>query len=161
MIGKPKRFAPMKCLMCGFEDTAVIDSRVVEDGKSIRRRRSCPSCVRRFTTYERAEEMPLWVIKRDKSREPFVRQKLINGLMRACEKRPVALEQLEELAASIERAAQETSEREISAQFIGEQVMHQLRNIDAVAYVRFASVYRSFCDASEFAAELERMNTHG
>jgi transcriptional repressor NrdR len=144
--------------MCGFEDTAVIDSRVVEDGKSIRRRRSCPTCLRRFTTYEKAEEMPLWVVKRDKSREPFDRQKLINGLVKACEKRPVSLEQLEEIATQVEKAAQETNEKETSAEFLGEQVMLMLRSVDEVAYVRFASVYRSFCDASEFVAELERMN---
>lgn len=152
-----KRFAPVKCIMCGFEDTAVIDSRVVEDGKSIRRRRSCPSCARRFTTYEKAEEMPLWVIKRDKSREPFERQKLINGLVKACQKRPVSLEQLENIAANVEKAAQETNEKEISAQVIGEQLMQALRSVDDVAYVRFASVYRSFRDVSEFAQELQRM----
>jgi transcriptional repressor NrdR len=143
--------------MCGFEDTAVIDSRVVEDGKSIRRRRSCPTCMKRFTTYEKAEEMPLWVIKRDKSREPFEKQKLINGLVKACQKRPVSLEQLEEIASGVERAAQENNEKEIAAHLIGELVMQTLRNVDDVAYVRFASVYRSFRDANEFAAELQRM----
>jgi transcriptional repressor NrdR len=147
----------VKCIMCGFEDTAVIDSRVVEDGKSIRRRRSCPTCMKRFTTYEKAEEMPLWVIKRDKSREPFEKQKLINGLVKACQKRPVSLEQLEEIASGVERAAQENNEKEIAAHLIGELVMQTLRNVDDVAYVRFASVYRSFRDANEFAAELQRM----
>lgn len=147
----------MKCAMCGFMDTAVIDSRVIDDGKSIRRRRSCPSCARRFTTYEKAEELPLWVIKRDKSREPFERRKLVGGLLRACEKRPVSLAQLEEIAFNIERNAQELNDKEVAAEFIGEQVMHALRSIDDVAYVRFASVYRSFRDASEFAIELQRM----
>jgi len=147
----------VKCIICDFEDTAVIDSRVVEEGRSIRRRRSCPSCSRRFTTYERGEEMPLWVIKRDKSREPFERKKLVNGLAKACQKRPVSLEQLEEVAGKIEKAIQELNEKEVSAQLIGEHVMHALRGIDDVAYVRFASVYRSFRDASEFATELARM----
>lgn len=150
----------MKCIYCGFLDTGVIDSRAIDDAKSIRRRRLCPDCSKRFTTYERAEETPLWVIKSDKSREPFEKQKLINGLLRACQKRPVSLEQLEEIAANIERVAQEANEREISAQFIGEHVMQALRAIDDVAYVRFASVYRSFRDASEFAEELKRMKEH-
>ena len=147
----------MKCAMCGFMDTAVVDSRVVDEGKSIRRRRSCPSCSRRFTTYEKAEEMPVWVVKRDKSREPYERQKLIIGLRRACEKRPVALTQLEEIALGVEKLLQEMNDREVSAQFIGEQVMLALRTVDDVAYVRFASVYRSFRDVNEFAAELQRM----
>lgn len=147
----------MKCIICDFEDTAVIDSRVVEEGRSIRRRRSCPSCSGRFTTYERTEEMPLWVIKRDRSREPFERKKLVNGLAKACQKRPVSLEQLEEVAGKVEKAIQELNEKEVSAQVIGEHVMHALRTIDDVAYVRFASVYRSFRDASEFATELARM----
>ncbi len=101
--------------------------------------------------------MPLWVIKRDKSREPFERQKLINGLVKACQKRPVSLEQLENIATNVEKAAQETNEKEISAQVIGEQLMQALRSVDDVAYVRFASVYRSFRDVSEFAQELQRM----
>lgn len=143
--------------MCGFVDTAVVDSRVIDDGRSIRRRRACPDCARRFTTYERVEEMPLWVIKRDATREAFSKQKLIKGLQRACEKRPVSMDQLEDIARQVEKAAQELSDKEVTTQYIGEQVMQSLRSVDDVAYVRFASVYRSFRDVSEFAAELQRM----
>lgn len=147
----------MKCIYCGFEDTGVIDSRSIDDGKSIRRRRTCLACSKRFTTYERAEETPVYVVKRDKSREQFDKQKLINGLRKACEKRPVSLDDLEKIASNIDRVLQELHEKEISTHFIGEQVMDALRAIDEVAYVRFASVYRSFRDASEFAEELRRM----
>lgn len=147
----------MNCAFCSFVDTQVIDSRVTEDGKAIRRRRSCPSCARRFTTYERVEEMPLWVIKRDGGRQPFDRKKLIAGMLRACEKRPVALSALEHWATQVERSAQEMGDKEVSTHWIGEEVMKALRVVDDVAYVRFASVYRSFRDADEFAQELQRM----
>jgi len=154
----------VKCVYCGSPDTSVIDSRETEDGKAIRRRRSCVSCPRRFTTYERVEEMALQVIKRDNRRQLFDRTKLVAGMRRACEKRPVSTSDLEEIASSIERAAQELGEREIAGQWFGEQVMKALRQIDEVAYVRFASVYRSFRDMNEFAEELNKMrreDAHG
>lgn len=147
----------MKCFHCGAEDTGVIDSRAIEEGKAIRRRRVCATCSGRFTTYERIEEVPLMVVKRDNRRQRFDRRKLVAGMQRACEKRPVSVQTLEEIAASIERQAGELSEKEIAGAWFGEQVMKALRSLDEVAYVRFASVYRSFRDASEFAAELAKI----
>ncbi|HEY4223826.1 MAG TPA: transcriptional regulator NrdR [Myxococcota bacterium] len=134
-----------------------MDSRETEDGRAIRRRRNCTACARRFTTYERIEEQPLTVVKKDGSRTPFDRDKLVAGMRRACEKRPVPIARIDKVAVDIERKAQELNEREISSRWFGEQVMGALRELDEVAYVRFASVYRSFRDVDEFARELEAL----
>jgi len=151
----------MKCPFCSSVDNGVVDSRETEDGRAIRRRRNCLNCARRFTTYERIEEVQLYVIKRDNRRQLFDRQKLISGMMRACEKRPVSASKLEEVGAKIERAAFELGEREIAGHWFGEQVMQSLRELDDVAYVRYASVYRSFRDVDEFALELKKIkNEH-
>ncbi|MBI1948061.1 MAG: transcriptional repressor NrdR [Deltaproteobacteria bacterium] len=147
----------MKCPFCTSVDNGVVDSRETEDGHAIRRRRSCTACSRRFTTYERVEEQALVVVKKDGSRAPFDRQKLLGGVRRACEKRPVPTARIQQLIADIERRAQELGEREIASRWIGEQVMAALRELDEVAYVRFASVYRSFRDVEEFARELEAL----
>jgi transcriptional repressor NrdR len=145
----------MKCPFCASADNGVVDSRETEDGRAIRRRRACTACQRRFTTYERIEEQVLTVVKKDGTRTPFDRLKLAAGMRRACEKRPVPAARIDRVAADIERRAQELGEREISSRWFGEQVMHALRELDEVAYVRFASVYRSFRDVDEFARELE------
>lgn len=147
----------MRCPFCGSGDNGVVDSRETEDGRAIRRRRSCGACQRRFTTYERIEEQPLTVVKKDGSRTPFDRMKLVGGMRRACEKRPVPAARIDKVVADIERRAQELGEREISSRWFGEQVMAALRELDEVAYVRFASVYRSFRDVDEFARELETL----
>ena len=147
----------MKCPYCGTNDSKVIDSRPAEEGTTIRRRRECLSCKKRFTTSEVIERMPLVVIKRDGSRQSFDKIKLINGMVRACEKRPVTLSQLEAIADSIEQELQSGVEREISSSDIGEMVMVRLKDVDEVAYVRFASVYRSFKDINSFMDELKRL----
>ena len=147
----------MKCPYCGTNDSKVIDSRPAEEGTTIRRRRECLACKKRFTTYEVIERMPLVVIKRDGSRQSFDKIKLINGMIRACEKRPVTLSQLEAIADSIEQDLQSGVEREISSSDIGEMVMVRLKDVDEVAYVRFASVYRSFKDINSFMDELKRL----
>ena len=147
----------MKCPYCGTNDSKVIDSRPAEEGTTIRRRRECLACKKRFTTYEVIERMPLVVIKRDGSRQSFDKIKLINGMVRACEKRPVTLSQLEAIADSIEQDLQRGVEREISSSDIGEMVMVRLKDVDEVAYVRFASVYRSFKDINSFMDELKRL----
>ena len=147
----------MKCPFCASVDNGVVDSRETEDGHAIRRRRNCTACSRRFTTYERIEEVALTVVKKDGSRTGFDRHKLIAGMVRACEKRPVPVPKIEKVALEIERRAQELGEREISSRWFGEQVMAALRELDQVAYVRFASVYRSFRDVEEFARELETL----
>lgn len=149
----------MKCPYCGSSDNGVSDSREAEDGLSIRRRRKCTPCGRRFTTYERVEESPLFVVKRDGRRQLFDRRRILAGLERACEKRPVAPSRLEQLCVDIERRAGELGEREVPTLWIGERVMDALRALDEVAYVRFASVYRSFRDVEEFARELVRMRS--
>jgi len=145
----------MKCPFCGSSDNGVVDSRETDDGRAIRRRRNCTGCTRRFTTYERLEEMPLVVIKKDGTRVPFDRNKLAAGMARACEKRPVPAAVIDRLAIEIEKRALELGERELSSRWFGEQVMTALKDVDQVAYVRFASVYRSFKDVDEFARELE------
>lgn len=145
----------MKCPFCGYKESKVIDSRPADEGSSIRRRRECLACQKRFTTYETVERLPLVVVKRDGSRQTFDRVKLINGMVRACEKRPVTLAQLEEVADNIEQDLQSSLEREISTVEIGERVMEYLKDIDEVAYVRFASVYRSFKDINTFMDELK------
>ena len=147
----------MKCTFCGYSESKVIDSRPAEEGTTIRRRRECLSCQRRFTTYEIVERMPLVVIKRDGSRQSFDKMKLINGMLRACEKRPVSLNQLEQIADEIEQELQSGLEREISTVNIGEMVMSRLKDVDEVAYVRFASVYRSFKDINAFMDELAKL----
>ena len=147
----------MKCPYCGTNDSKVIDSRPAEEGTTIRRRRECLACKKRFTTYEVIERMPLVVIKRDGSRQSFDKIKLINGMVRACEKRPVTLSQLEAIADSIEQDLQSGVEREISSSDIGEMVRVRLKDVDEVAYVRFASVYRSFKDINSFMDELKRL----
>ncbi|MBR6801221.1 MAG: transcriptional repressor NrdR [Eubacteriaceae bacterium] len=147
----------MKCLKCGHPDSKVVDSRSADDSKSIRRRRECLSCGFRFTTYERIELSPLYVIKRDGSREKFDRNKVIHGLARACEKRPVSMAKIEAIANEIEFELWEKSEEEIPTQQIGEMVMEKLRKIDDVAYVRFASVYKQFKDIDTFITELTNM----
>ncbi|MEA4947235.1 MAG: transcriptional regulator NrdR [Oscillospiraceae bacterium] len=147
----------MKCPFCGYLESKVIDSRPAEEGASIRRRRECLSCQKRFTTYEIIERMPLIVVKRDGSRQSFDKAKLINGMVRACEKRPVALAQLEKIADDIEQELQGSLEREINTSEIGEMVMARLKDVDEVAYVRFASVYRSFKDINTFMEELTKI----
>ena len=147
----------MKCPFCGYSESKVIDSRPAEEGTTIRRRRECLDCQRRFTTYEIVERMPLVVIKRDGSRQSFDKVKLINGMVRACEKRPVSLNQLEQIADEIEQDLQSGLEREISTVTIGEMVMSRLKDVDEVDYVRFASVYRSFKDINTFMEELAKL----
>ena len=149
----------MRCPNCGCEESKVVDSRPSEGNDAIRRRRECSRCGFRFTTYERKEEMPLLVVKRDGSRQSFDKVKLINGMVRACEKRPVALQTLEKIADEIETELQSNLEREISTVDIGEMVMDRLKNVDEVAYVRFASVYRSFKDINTFMEELSKLLT--
>ena len=149
----------MKCPFCGYSDSKVIDSRPAEEGSTIRRRRECLACQKRFTTYEIIERLPLVVIKRDGSRQSFDKVKLINGMVRACEKRPVTLSQLETIADEIEQELQSGLEREISTVDIGEMVMARLKNVDEVAYVHFASVYRSFKDINTFMEELSKLLT--
>ncbi|HCQ73406.1 MAG TPA: transcriptional regulator NrdR [Clostridiales bacterium] len=147
----------MKCPFCGFLESKVIDSRPAEEGSTIRRRRECLACQKRFTTYEIIEHLPLVVVKRDGSRQTFDRVKLINGMVRACEKRPVSLAQLEKIADEIEQELQSALEREITTEQVGEMVMKRLKNIDEVAYVRFASVYRQFKDIDTFMQELTKL----
>lgn len=147
----------MKCPYCGYSDSKVIDSRPADDGATIRRRRECLACQKRFTTYEIIERLPLVVIKRDGSRQSFDKVKLINGIVRACEKRPVTMAVIEKIAEEIEQELQSALEREITTAEIGEMVMTRLKNVDEVAYVRFASVYRSFKDINTFMEELSKL----
>lgn len=149
----------MKCPFCGYTESKVIDSRPAEEGATIRRRRECLDCSKRFTTYEIIERMPLVVVKRDGRRQTFDKVKLINGMVRACEKRPVTLSQLEKIADDIEQELQSNLEREIKTVDVGEMVMNRLKDIDEVAYVRFASVYRSFKDINTFMDELSKLLT--
>jgi transcriptional repressor NrdR len=145
----------MRCPFCRHRGNRVVDSRMSGDGATIRRRRMCASCKRRFTTYERVEEAAPMVVKKDSRREPYDRLKVIAGIKRACEKRPVSMETIEEIADRIEAAAAELGGKEVPSEFIGGAVMNELQGIDQVAYVRFASVYRSFKDIDEFMRELE------
>ena len=147
----------MKCPYCGFKESKVVDSRPAEEGNSIRRRRECLSCSKRFTTYETVESLPMVVVKRDGSRQTFDRRKLVNGMLRACEKRPVSVAQLEKLGEEIEQELQNSLEREISTEHVGELVMDKLKGVDQVAYVRFASVYRQFKDINTFMRELNKL----
>ena len=147
----------MKCPYCGFEESKVIDSRPADEGERIRRRRECLKCGKRFTTHEVIETVPIIVVKRDKSREVFDRNKLIAGLLRACEKRPVSIEQIEKMVDNIEGRLQQSLDREVTSMMIGELTMEQLKNVDEVAYVRFASVYRQFKDINTFMDELNKL----
>ncbi len=147
----------MKCPFCAFEESKVIDSRPTDEGERIRRRRECLSCQRRFTTYEMIESLPIIVIKKDKTRQAFSREKILNGMVRACEKRPVSLETLERAIDDIEVEIQNSLDREVSSEKIGELVMKKLSEIDEVAYVRFASVYRQFRDINTFMEELNKL----
>ena len=147
----------MKCPFCSYADSRVIDSRSVDNGTSIRRRRECPECGRRFTTYEKYEETPLLVIKKDGRRELFDSQKLTNGLLKAFEKRPFSYEQIQSIASGIERDLRALGESEVKSTLIGETVMKALEKIDQIAYVRFASVYRQFKDINTFMSELNKL----
>ncbi|MCD7775447.1 MAG: transcriptional regulator NrdR [Clostridiales bacterium] len=147
----------MRCPFCGYEESKVIDSRPTEEGEKIRRRRECHSCKKRFTTYETVETLPIVVVKKDKSRQVFDKNKLMGGMLKACEKRPVPLELIEEAVDDIESMLQNSLEREVTSIKIGELAMDKLKNIDEVAYVRFASVYRQFRDVNSFMDELARL----
>ncbi|PYS02679.1 MAG: transcriptional regulator NrdR [Acidobacteria bacterium] len=145
----------MKCPFCGHLQDKVVDSRESKEGDAIRRRRQCLACQRRFTSYERIDEIPYMVVKKDGRRERFDRQKVLAGLLKACEKRPVSMVQLETIADKAEAVVQESSEREITTRTVGEMIMNELKNLDKVAYVRFASVYLDFKDVQEFMTELK------
>lgn len=147
----------MRCPYCGYAESKVIDSRPTDEGIRIRRRRECLNCTKRFTTYEVIETVPVVVIKKDKSRETFDRNKLLNGLLRACEKRPVSLDTLEHIVDEIENMLQNSLDREVPSSLIGTYAMEKLKDVDEVAYVRFASVYRQFKDINTFMDELNRM----
>jgi transcriptional repressor NrdR len=147
----------MTCPFCGHREDRVIDSRESKEGDSIRRRRQCLACKRRFTSYERCDEVPYMVIKKDGRREKFDRQKVLNGVIRACEKRPVSMGMLAELVDEVESALSETPDRELATTRIGELIMDRLRGLDKIAYVRFASVYRDFQDIEEFVSELKTL----
>ena len=147
----------MRCPFCGFQESKVIDSRPAEDYTTIRRRRECLSCQKRFTTYEIMERLPLVVIKKDGSRQTFDKMKVLNGMIKACEKRPVALAELQRAADEIEQELQNSLDREVSTEKVGELVMEKLKALDEVAYVRFASVYRSFKDINTFMSELNKL----
>lgn len=149
----------MHCPFCGADDTKVIDSRLVAEGGSVRRRRECQTCGERYTTFETAELVMPRIVKRDGSREPFNQDKLLHGLQTALEKRPVGVEQIEEALNRVMHRLRSTGERELPSRRVGEEVMTELRDLDAVAYVRFASVYRDFQDVSEFQAEIQKLKT--
>lgn len=147
----------MKCPYCGYQESKVVDSRHSDDNTSIRRRRECLSCQKRFTTYETVESLPMIVVKKDESRQAFDRNKILNGMVRACEKRPVSMAALEAAADEIEQIVQNSLDREVSTEHIGELVMERLKPLDEVAYVRFASVYRQFKDINSFMQELNKI----
>lgn len=147
----------MKCPFCDYKETKVVDSRICGDGGSIRRRRECLKCMKRFTTYEYVERVPLMVVKKDGRRQPFDRTKIISGLVKACEKRPISITKIEGLISDIERYIQKKYDREVDASVIGEEIMKKLAALDEVAYVRFASVYRQFRDVNQFMSELQNI----
>ncbi len=151
----------MKCPYCGFLESKVIDSRSAEDGSSIRRRRECLDCQRRYTTYEKVETVPILVIKKDNAREPFDKKKIINGLVRTTQKRPVSMEQMEEIADDIERTIANRMVPEVSSVELGNLVLERLKEVDEVAYVRFASVYRQFDDINSFFEEVQNLMKNG
>ena len=147
----------MNCPFCNTYDTKVLDTRAADEGRSIRRRRECNSCQKRFTTYEKLESIPLVVVKKDGRRDIFDPDKILRGLIKACEKRPVGIEELEKLVADIERSLSNNLDKEITTTIIGEEVMKRLKDLDEVAYVRFASVYREFKDVNTFLKEIEEL----
>lgn len=147
----------MKCPYCGFSESKVVDSRPTDEEAAIRRRRECERCAKRFTTYEKIEEMPLIIVKKDGRREVYQRSKIINGLLKACEKRPVSIKEIEDIVDDIEKELYNSLDKEIDSKRIGEMVMNRLKNVDDVAYVRFASVYRQFKDINTFLEELHKI----
>lgn len=147
----------MKCPECAYLDSKVLDSRPSEEGNTIRRRRECDKCHHRFTTYEKIEEYPIMVIKKNNVRQPFSREKVMNGLLRACEKRPISVEQIEEVVNQVEQELKNTLKKEVTSSDIGELVMKHLKELDEIAYVRFASVYRQFKDISVFVKEVNEL----
>ena len=151
----------MKCPFCGHSENKVIDSRISKDGKAVRRRRECLNCGKRFTTYEYVEDVLPMVVKKDGRREQFDRQKILNGIKKACEKRPISMESIDKLVENVEQACQEVQTEEISSTLIGEKIMNELKMFDGVAYVRFASVYRQFRDVGEFMSELKDLLSKG
>jgi transcriptional repressor NrdR len=151
----------MKCPFCGHTENKVIDSRISKDGKAVRRRRECLGCAKRFTTYEYVEDVLPMVVKKDGRREQFDRQKILNGIKKACEKRPISMESIDKIVENVEQACQEMQLEEISSTIIGEKIMNELKAFDGVAYVRFASVYRQFRDVGEFMAELKDLLSKG
>jgi transcriptional repressor NrdR len=154
VVGIGDDFKNMKCPFCGNVDDKVIDSRASSDGNAVRRRRECTKCAKRFTTYEVVEEMALMVVKKDGRREPCDRKKILSGIQKACEKRPISLEKIEDLVSNIEREINRKFDREVRSEEIGELIMDKLASLDEVAYVRFASVYRQFKDVNQFMVEL-------
>ncbi len=151
----------MKCPFCETSDTRVIDSRPTEEGHAIRRRRECDNCGKRFTTYEKVEEVLFMVVKKDGRREAFDRNKVLNGIVKACEKRPVPMAEIEKIVSDIERGLNNMMEKEVESNVVGEIIMEHLKNLDEVAYVRFASVYRQFTDVNTFVAEIEKLLDSG
>ena len=151
----------MKCPFCGHAENKVIDSRISKDGKAVRRRRECLGCSKRFTTYEYVEDILPMVVKKDGRREQFDRQKILGGIKKACEKRPISMEAIDKLVENVEQACQEVQTEEISSTLIGEKIMNELKMFDGVAYVRFASVYRQFRDVGEFMSELKDLLSKG
>lgn len=151
----------MKCPYCGYREDKVVDSRATAQEAAVRRRRECLQCGKRFTTYEYIEEVSLMVIKKDGRREAFDRKKILTGIMKACEKRPISIEKMEDIVTQVERQIQKKSEREVPSSKIGELVMEKLKQLDDVAYVRFASVYRQFRDVGQFMAELKEILEKG
>ncbi|EFV01663.1 transcriptional regulator NrdR [Pseudoramibacter alactolyticus ATCC 23263] len=147
----------MKCPFCNYDGSKVIDSRPADDNTMIRRRRECEHCKKRFTTYERIENIPLIVVKKSGQREPYDRNKIYNGIIKSCEKRPVAIATIEKLVDNLERELYQIEDKEVSSIYIGERVMNELKKIDQVAYVRFASVYREFKDVETFKSELDKL----
>jgi transcriptional repressor NrdR len=147
----------MKCPFCNFEETKVLDSRPTEDDTSIRRRRECLKCQKRFTTYEKVEDIPVYVIKKDGTREPFDKRKILSGILKSCEKRPVSIREIECMADDIEKQVYNSMLQEVTSHYIGELVMKKLKDTDDVAYVRFASVYRQFKDINTFMDELQKI----
>jgi transcriptional repressor NrdR len=147
----------LKCPFCGFEDSKVIDSRATEDNMAIRRRRECLKCTKRYTTYEKVEDIPILVIKKDSSREYFDKSKIINGLIKACQKRPVSRQQIEDIAFEIEKSLSNEMVTEVKSEAIGEMIMEKLKELDEVSYVRFASVYRQFKDINTFMQEINNL----
>ncbi|PRR78591.1 Transcriptional repressor NrdR [Clostridium liquoris] len=149
----------MKCPYCGYNESKVVDSRSTEDDMSIRRRRECLKCAKRYTTYEKIENVPILVIKKDMSREYFERSKIVNGLIKACQKRPVSRNQIESIADEVEKCINNQMLTEVKSEYIGEMIMENLKKIDEVSYVRFASVYRQFKDVNTFMEEITRLKS--